>query len=247
MQGALAEHPNPETDDEFRAFLEGYMPIKFASALTGKLLRRSASGVAYWDEPEAEGLPFVIAVADLHKPADREQLGSMTYSGGAIAPYLYGLKFNDDHTATPVETHTYRGKSVPSGYFSLPEAENVSAVLFSNAGTIAKFDRMGVAAGYAPPDHRYFRRGTILGRTEEDVELQVFGVEVSTDGYRETWADEIQIFHNPSAKIPLNPDAFAGLTQHMLVDGSLKTDLPRPLVVSSMTAILHMVKGEEEG
>lgn len=33
-------------------------------------------------------------------------------------------------------------KQIPSGFFNLPDAENVSAVLFTNTGTIPKFLRM---------------------------------------------------------------------------------------------------------
>jgi hypothetical protein len=39
-------------------------------------------------------------------------------------------------------------KVIPSGFFDLPGPENVSAVLFSNSGTISKFNRMGVVAGF---------------------------------------------------------------------------------------------------
>ena len=71
-EGVLADHPNPETPEELASFLADYMPMKFGSALTKKLNRRSAAGKAYWEEDGAVGLPFVIAVADFHKPASKE-------------------------------------------------------------------------------------------------------------------------------------------------------------------------------
>ena len=52
-------------------------------------------------------------------------------------------------TNRDLKSHTFKGKTIESGFFSLPDAENVSAVVFSNAGTLAKFDRIGVLAGYA--------------------------------------------------------------------------------------------------
>ena len=40
---------------------------------------------------------------------------------------------------------------MPSGFFDEPGAANVSAVIFSNAGTLSKFDRMGIIAGFEEP------------------------------------------------------------------------------------------------
>ena len=70
------------------------MPIKYVSSLTSKLNRRSAAGKAYWEEDAAAGLPFVIAVADFHKPPSNDEPGSMTYTQSAIWPYLYGFTTN---------------------------------------------------------------------------------------------------------------------------------------------------------
>lgn len=58
-------------------------------------------------------------------------------------------------TTRKVDEFRYQGKVIEAGFFELPGAENMSAVLFSNAGTIAKFDRIGVLAGYAAAGHRY--------------------------------------------------------------------------------------------
>jgi hypothetical protein len=76
--GVLSQHPNPKTPEEIAAFLADYMPIKYGNSLTNKLKRRSAAGKAYWQEEGVAGLPFVIAVADFHKPASEDELGLMT-------------------------------------------------------------------------------------------------------------------------------------------------------------------------
>ncbi|AXB79597.1 hypothetical protein [Novosphingobium sp. P6W] len=55
--------------------------------------------------------------------------------------------------------HEFGDKRIPSGFFDQPLAENVSAVIFSNAGTIANFDRMGGFARVAEPSVRYVRFG----------------------------------------------------------------------------------------
>lgn len=154
--GVLSQHPNPKTPEEIAAFLADYMPIKYGNSLTNKLKRRSAAGKAYWEEEGVAGLPFVIAVADFHKPASEDELGSMTYTQSAIWAYLYGFTTDWEMvdgklviTNRDLKSHTFKGKTIESGFFSLPDAENVSAVVFSNAGTLAKFDRIGVLAGYA--------------------------------------------------------------------------------------------------
>jgi hypothetical protein len=49
-------------------------------------------------------------------------------------------------THTPIDKHKSGTKETPSAFFAQPNAENVSAVLFSNSGTIPKFNRMGTRA-----------------------------------------------------------------------------------------------------
>ena len=92
---------------------------------------------------------------------------SMVRTTSPLPLYLYGY----DHdwkldkgrlkiTARKVKEHRWAKKRVPSGFFGLPGAENISAVLFSNSGTISKFNRMGVIAGFGSNEIRVFREGT---------------------------------------------------------------------------------------
>jgi hypothetical protein len=250
--GVLAQHPNPQTPEELAAFLADYMPIKYGNSLTKKLNRRSSAGKAYWEEDGAAGLPFVIAVADFHKPASEDGPGSMTYTQSAIWSYLYGFTTDWEMvdgklviTRRDLASHTFKGKTIESGVFSLPGAENVSAVLFSNAGTLAKFDRVGVLAGYGPPNHRYLRMGF---RYDPDPNAYVgkrFVEEVGADGYSEGWADELQVFHNPKALRPLSRKCFGPLIQHFFEDGEMVTRYGTDAVLSSYTIILGQQDGDE--
>lgn len=90
---------------------------------------------------------------------------------------------------------------IPSDFFDQPGAENVSAVLFSNAGTIARFDRMSVVAGFGAPEHRYQRIGFRFNPDPNAASGIPFSEDVSSPGYSEGWSDELQIFHNPNARI----------------------------------------------
>jgi hypothetical protein len=133
--------------------------------------------------------------------------------------------------------HSYGSKTIPTGFFDLPGAENISAVLFSNAGTIAKFDRMGVVAGFAAPDTLYFRSGFRFNPEPNATDGIHFSDDITSPDYKEFWSDELQLFHNPNAKIPLPPEWFADLTQHWFKDGDHYSITPEGHVLASMTMV----------
>jgi len=241
--GPLAVHPDPETSESQVEFLAGYMPIKFASSLTSKLSKVDKDGRHYWEKELAEGMPFILAVADFHKPAEKGAPGSMVYTQSALWTYLYGHRADwnrkTDGTLvikpTPIEAHQYGDKRIESGFFDLPLAENISAVLFSNAGTIAKFDRIGVVAGFAAPKHKYFRVGLKYDPDPKAVVGKPFSIEVAEGSYSENWFDEIQLFHNPNAARPIPVDWFPGVT-HWLFDGDeFHVIAPEDRILSSYT------------
>jgi hypothetical protein len=127
---------------------------------------------------------------------------------------------------------------VPSGFFDLPEAENVSAVLFSNAGTIAKFDRMGVVAGFSPGNYTYLRVGLRYNPEPHATEPTQFSEDVGAATYSEFWSKEIEIFHNPNARLPLPPEWLSDLVHHRLRDGQLQSTIPEGHVISSLTWVI---------
>jgi hypothetical protein len=249
--GVLADHPDPKTLDEIKAFLKDYMPMKFGGALTGKLNKKSANGESYWERGPGAGKPFAIAIADFHKPGGDGDVGSMTYTQEALWLYLYGQRLewefidgNLSIRSIKADDHVYKTKTVETGFFDLEGAENVSAVVFSNAGTMAKFDRMGVDAGFAPDDHRYYRIGFRLNPDPNAVTGTPFREEIKADN-GELWSDELQVFHNPRAKFPLPLEAFAGATQHQFVDGQHVAYSTGTPVLGSQTIIMHLVSDEE--
>ena len=244
--GPLAAHPNPMTPEELERFNSDYMPMKFGSSLMSKVNKTDSEGRHYWQREHTAEKPFVIAVADFHKQAEQDRPGSMTYSHSAIWRYLYGhgVKWQVVEGKLVAETfeypdHKYRTKTVPTGFFDQPGTENISAVLFSNAGTIAKFDRMGVVAGFGAPKHQYWRIGYRYDPNPNAVEGMRFVEDVAGCDYAEGWADELQIFHNPNARVPLPDDWLAGLAQFSWRDGAMETWIPDDQVIASMTWILR--------
>lgn len=245
--GVLADHPDPKTPKEMEAFLKDYMPMKFGSALTSKLNKKDKDGRSYWERGDAVDRPFLLGVADFHISGGKDEPGSMTYTASALWPYLYGHRIEWDLVdgelvtrAVRAEEHVYKGKVVETGFFDLPGAENIAAVVFSNAGTLAKFDRMGIAAGFIPDGHKYFRMGTRFNPDPNAVHPLWFSQEIGTDDYVENWSDELQIFHNPKAKNPLPEEAFAGVTQHFFRDGEQFSLTPEGTILASRTLIMSI-------
>lgn len=247
--GPLAVHPNPQTPEEHEAFLTHYMPMKFGSSLTSKLNKVDAEGRHYWERDQTKDIPFLLAIADFHKAANEDALGSMTYSHNALYTYLYGIRLHLDQTVDgpkpryeTISEHNYNGKIIPSGFFNLPNAENISAVIFSNAATLAKFDRMGVMAGYAPEDHRYIRIGMRFDPDPKAYVGKSFATDITDPEYEEFWGDELQVFHNSRAVRPLDPDAFPEAAHFFYENGQLST-IERPgRVLASFTSIFRIMK-----
>lgn len=129
----------PSNESEIAAYVQNYLPIRYAGPLTAKLRK------AYWTKPAAAGKPLVFAIQDFHDTM------SMTYSGTALPTYLYGTT-QEAHrdltgllTVTPrhITEHKWGQKTVPSGFFSLPGSEHVSAVIFNSSATISKIQPNG--------------------------------------------------------------------------------------------------------
>ena len=207
--------------------------------------RTNKDGLHYWEHEESKDKPFLLAIADFHKPADAPS--SMTYTQSALWQYLYGQRvdwtFDENGRLViipqKIEQHQYGNKVVPSGFFDDPLAVNVSAVLFSNAGTMSKFDRMGIVAGFAGADVRYFRVGLKLNPDPNAVTGIPFSVEVTASNYEEYWTDEIQVFHNPNTKYPLPFEVLTGATHHFFKDGRLRSWGPEGSILSSYTIIFQ--------
>ncbi len=252
QSGPLANHPQPKSPDEMKAFLADYMPMKFGSSLTSKLKKKDKAGRNYWERGEAASKPFVIAIADFHIPGGDGAVGSMTYTQSSLWPYLYGHRIEyelvNDQLVVGTKKgydHVYGDKVVPTGFFELPGAEYISAVLFSNAGTLSKFDRMGVGAGFGAANHRYFRFGLRLNPDPNAVEGNPFMDEILA-GHDESWAEELQLFHNPNARNPLPQRSLPGVTEHFFRNGQpISYSYGKP-VLGSRTLIMHLTDGVEE-
>jgi hypothetical protein len=94
---------------------------------------------------------------------------------------------------------------VPTGFFSLPDAENVSAVLFNNNGTISTFNRIGVLAGFGVERVKLVRKGLAYDHTPNASAPKEFQHDANKHGYSEAWVEGLDVFHNPHAIHPIEP------------------------------------------
>ena len=226
--------PSIDSPDEMAEFLKNYMPIKFGSALFSKLCKK------YWTRDNVAGTPFLIAIEDF------SATGSMIYTRSALQRYLFGYEHEwekgPDRTLkiTPrrIKEHVWGTKKIPSGFFRLPEAENVSAVIFSNSGTISKFNRMGVLGGFGSGRVRIVREGTRFNHDPIAPEPKYFRNVVNAPDYRECWAEGLEVFHNPNALHPL-PEEVLPSAAHIYLqrDGQVNAHMPDWHPLGSMTWI----------
>jgi len=213
--GAPLSPPLHEKLEEKKEFLNHYMPIKFGSSLTSKL------GKKYWQLPHVAGKPLLFAIHDFSYP------GSMLKTRSALPPYLYGYSQDWEKDSQggllikprKINTHRWGEKEIPSGFFDLPGAENVSAVVFSNSGTLSKFNRMGLIAGFGSPRVRLVREGTVLNHDPNVTEPNTFRHVVNKQDYTEHWVEGLEVFHNPRALYPVDPSLLPGAGHHRLLQG----------------------------
>jgi hypothetical protein len=234
----LDEPANIPTVEEIFKKMENEIPLMYGSPLYSKLNHKYRN-LHYWDLPHVKGKPLLYAIADFH--ADM----SMTWSFSGIVNILYGINqkviHNDDGTISLENESgiTFQKKeSSIKPLFLDDKFKYVSAILFSPCGTLSKFNRMGIQAGYGDNKNKLYQIKMCYNSSPNAILPDVIGKVVNED-CRETWADGIQIFHNPFAEISLNPDFFPNAGHHFYKDGLLRSIVPDGHTISTIT---HNIK-----
>lgn len=154
-------------------------------------------------EPHVAGRPLVLAVQDFSGP------GSLTTDGKLVI------------TEHAVQEHVVGQKKIPSGFFAQPGAENLSAVLFCNTGTIPKFARMGQEGKYNSKSVRMLRAGVRYFH-DPDADMPVpFAYEVAVDKEfgPESWRQGTVLIRNPNAAHPVPQGWLGAAVEVSLVRG----------------------------
>ncbi len=209
----------PKLDGAFDYKQEDFVPIKLGSALYSKLNKR------YWELPNMCDKPIILAIETFHEEA------ALHYSSTALGTYVYGFRHSymwdtDGNlmiVPQKVDSHVFGGKSIPSGFFFQPEACHVSAVLFSNSGTVSKFNRLGQQGSYHNPRIRLIRFGDCYNPDPNAATPLPFVYEVGDPDYLEWWGQGLEMFHNPVALHPVDRALFPEITHHRFEHGVMYT------------------------
>ncbi len=206
--------------------------VRLGSALFSKLQK------GYGQLPAVRDHALVLAIESF---ADG---GSLFQTDVPLLRYLFGRELVERRgpgdvveSDRPLEAHSSGVKTIPSGFFFQPGAADISAVLFSNEGTVAKFSRMGLQAGFGAPNVRSWRVGICWDPDPAARAPREFMYEVGT--ITERWSDGLVMIHNPVARQPLDPGLLPGIVHHIEIDGALavyiESDAPPFHVYASRT------------
>lgn len=234
------QKPKVASEGDLLDFLSQELPIRLGSPLFTKL------SADYTAAPELREIPFVLALESFVSP------DAMFPSGSPLGSYLYGLQsspeFDDGGHLTisyePITEHRLGGKVIPSGFFAQPGAEEISAVLFSNSGTIGKFSRMGYQEGIGR-DRIWMGRFGMVADNDPDAAAPNFFVEEVGDR-TERWSEGLVVFHNPGAARPLPHKAFGETAiQYKLEEGQIRHTTSPFHIFSSQTMTIPAPEGRD--
>lgn len=157
--------------------------------------------------------------------------------------YVFGVRHSvvdGERQIERIDEHVFGTMCTPSGFFSLAEAENVSAIFLNPQGTLTKFNRLGYVAGFGNRNVRMVRSGFERGEANpDDPRPRSFEHDVSDTSYSESWIEGAVVLHNPNARIPLDPDRIPGANHEFLQpDGTIMSLFPEFQPYMSRTSIL---------
>jgi len=227
------------TIEELQEKLNNEVPIRFGGPLFSKLKGK------YWELEHCRGIPMVFAIEAFYEE------DSLYFSDSSLGQYLYGLRYFPDWTedghlvvqSKEVKSHKWGTKMIPSNFFGQPNAEHISAVIFSNSGTYTKFARMGHQAGYYRGNGRVIRRGTCYDPYPDATEPLKFSYDVDDPPALESWGQGLLVFHNPRALFPVPRVYFVDAAETYIEDGQTKSDIPRFYPYMSRTIFTPVDRG----
>lgn len=214
--------PPERTTTELQSYLAHEVPIRLGSPLFSKQ--------KYWELPHVAGHPLILAIESFHAP------GSLSHTSSTLASYLFGLRqrwYHDDDGNLIIEpdqiaVHRIPGKEIPSGFFSQPDTQHISAVLFSNSGTAPKFNRMGHEGPFPSDAVRMIRYGTCYRDDPNSAMPAPFLYEVGDGEWQETWREGTTLIHNPNALYPVPVGLLGAGAEERLENGRIVATLADP-------------------
>ena len=212
-----------------------YYSIKIGSVLYSKLQKK------YWNLDWVKEKPIILAIKPSHN-----KLANF-FPDYKIIEYLYGeeVKTIEDKEGKPqivqreIAHHTHKDKTIPSGFFNQPDAENISAVIFSNTCDLHKFNRMGYEGNYKIPKIIMCRSGLKVNHKDRSTP-SIFDYQVGNNEPKEKWGEGISIFHNPKAKYPIDRSIFSSIRQLWINEkGQYDGTTPEFFPFTSITGVVY--------
>ena len=232
VDGKEEKLPKCNSIEELNNIIKNYYPIKFGSALYSKLNKK------YWEKPSCIGKPLIFAITDCLEPASGKD------SRESLPCYLYGVEqeAREDNLGNisifpvRISEHSWQGKKIPSGFFNIPDAKYISAVIFSNDASLGKFNRMGLVNNFSPEGSEMIREG--LAFDDDTSWPKPFRLKVESRYYSEKWSEGLEIYHNPHALYPLDKEAFPyAAHSYQSADGTIDTFMPKFHPIASITKV----------
>lgn len=212
--------PFADVPTDLEEIFFGAAALRFAKTIGNKLVRR------YDQLPHVAGKPFILAVADF------QASGSMMWSREGLIGYLHGsgamaIEVNGQMEAVPMPADHLMGPArFPAGLFANDQHSELSAIIFTNACSMAKLNRVAISGGGAPKGYRYTRVGNFFDRAPGALKGIPFCLDITSDSYRslwphgyEPWTAEMEVFHNPFARHPVPLDLLPEATHWFEQEG----------------------------
>lgn len=209
------------TAEELKFKQNHELPIKFGSPLFSKLNKK------YWELEHCKDLPLIVAIEAFH---EEKALG---FSSSSLIQYLFGeveTGYLDDDgkmviESKKIDSHSIGEKTIPSGFFNQPNAENISAIIFSNSGTTAKFKRIGYQKGLYSSAMTIVRQGFAYDYSPNAIEPEYFEYDLDERPNDETWGEGLVVCLNPNTKNPIPHDFFKDAAQYYVHEGKIVADI----------------------
>lgn len=186
--------------------------IRISNALLSKLRKFRGS---YSGQQHVKGNPFVIAIAPFEQPNFQHQYDR------AIRAVLYDHYVDEDAFFSAPDKYPGghppsvslgfvekdNGSLIPLGIFNNDEWCEVSAVIFSCTATMGKVDML------CHDSMLHALAMSVWGGKPDGATFEKTGTRAEC---AETLTDGLQIYHNPHARYPLDPQVFRhpGVVQH---------------------------------
>jgi len=224
------------SEEDFAEYQQNELPIRFGSPLFSKLKKR------YWETEHCRNLPFVIAIEAFHDDQaltfSVNSLARLLFGADQTATFMYGGKLKID--TNRVTAHSVGEKTVPSNFFAQPDAGHISAVMFTNSGTISKFARMGYQRGIGCKTIKMVRTGTCFNPDPDAKDPTFFSYDLDEPPLVESWGQGLIVLHNPNSFHPVPRDFFVEAVQGYMEGGVLKFVPTAWDVIGSKTLCLHL-------